>query len=90
MMAILRGRRYTVVAWTDSGIWLEPVVSADQSANRVRVAPTDQDLILDPSDEDLHIADAYECGEINAFEYADGRTYPPGREIVPPRRSRPQ
>ena len=88
MMTILRGRRHAVVAWTDTGIWLEPVVSEDPSANRVRVAPADPDLILEPSGEDLHIADAYERGEINAFEYADGRTYPPGREVVPPRRSR--
>lgn len=40
-----------------------------------------------PADEDMDLADAYECGEISEFEYPDGHTYPPGREIG--RRRRP-
>jgi len=86
MRAVFRGRRYTVVGWTDSRVWLEPVVSTDAPSNRLHVSPGDADLILDPSDEDMDLAAAFERGEINAFEYLDGHTYPPGREIVPPPR----
>jgi len=85
MRAVFRGRRYTVVGWTDARVWLEPVVSTDAPSNRLHVSPGDADLILDPSDEDMDLAAAFERGEINAFEYIDGHTYPPGREIVRPR-----
>jgi len=51
-------------------------------ATLVLVAGGDADLILAPTAEDLHLAEAFEQGEISAFEYADGHTYPPNREIV--------
>lgn len=89
MKAVFRGRRYLVVGRTDTGVWLEPIVSSDAPSSRVHISPADADLILDPSEEDMNLAEAFERGEINAFEYVDGHTYPPGREIVPPRRQPP-
>ena len=89
MKAVFRGRRHAVVGRTNSGVWLEPLVSKDAPSNRVYVSPSDADLILDPSDEDIDLAEAFERGEINAFEYLDGHTYPPDLEIVRPR-SRPR
>jgi len=35
----------------------------------------------------LHLAEAFEHGEIGAFEYPDGHTYPPNHEI--PRQTTP-
>jgi hypothetical protein len=35
---------------------------------------------------DLELADVFERGEIGAFEYPDGHTYPPHREVVRQRR----
>lgn len=52
----------------------------------MHVSPVDPDLILDPSHEDMDLAEAYERGEIGAFEYLDGHTYPPGLEIGKSRR----
>ncbi len=87
MTAIFRGRRYFVVTQAENGGWLEP--GSARESRRVHVSVADPDLILDPADEDIDLAEAYERGEINAFEYPDGHTYPPGREIVGPRRRRP-
>ncbi len=88
MKAIYQGRRHFVVSRTESGVWLEQLAPHGSSSPRVHVSADDADLILQPTDEDMDIADAYECGEISAYEYADGRTYPPGREIG--RRRRPR
>jgi hypothetical protein len=57
-------------------------------AARVHVTLTDPNLILDPTDDDLDLAKVSECGDINAFEYRYGHTYPPGLEIVKGRRRR--
>jgi hypothetical protein len=38
------------------------------------VALDDPDLVLAPTPEDLHLAEAFERGEISAFEYVDGPT----------------
>lgn len=74
MRAAFEGRCYFVADRTASGVWL----TADGgSGHRQHVSMVDRDLILDPSDEDLALAAAYERGEISAFEYADGHTYPP-------------
>jgi hypothetical protein len=40
-----------------------------------------RDLLLDPTADDVELAVAFERGEISAFEYQDGHTYPPNREI---------
>jgi len=88
MTVIFRGRRYLVAdhAATDGGC-LELTIQADR-ATRVLMSRDDADLILSPTAEDLHVAEAFERGEIRAFEYADGHTYPPNREI-PPKRHTP-
>ena len=57
-------------------MWLDQFPSDNQQVARVHVSPADPDLILDPSEEDLDLAEAYERGEISAFEYVDGHTYP--------------
>lgn len=87
MQAIFRGRRHFVVGREDDRIWLEQLAPEEGTPARRLVSANDPDLILGPSDEDLDIADAFESGEIEAYEYADGHTYPPGREIQ--RRTRP-
>lgn len=87
MKAIFRGRRYFVVAHAENGVWLEALSMAGN--RRVHVPVADPDLILDPADEDIDLPEAYERGEVNAFEYPDGHTYPSGREIVGPARRRP-
>lgn len=81
IQAIFRGRRHVVVEQTENGIWLEQIALHGSTSTRVHVAATDPDLIIDPTDDDLDIAAAYERGEISAFEYLDGHTYPPGCEI---------
>ena len=88
MKAIYRGLRYDVVERTTTGMWIERPTSVGPATDRVHVSPADADLILAPTEEDLVLADAYERGEISAFEYIDGHTYPPNREIQKPRRHR--
>lgn len=81
MQAIYRGRRWFVVGRDDDGVWLEQLAPGESGSPRRLVSAGDPDLILPPTDEDIDLAEAFERGEIEAFEYADGRTYPPGREI---------
>jgi hypothetical protein len=81
MMAIYRGHRYYVVSSADEGVSLHSVGSP---ALRVQVSVDDPDLIFEPSCEDLHFAEAFERGEVGAFEYPDGHTYPPNQEIPKP------
>ena len=81
MTVIFRGRRH-VVAYHEAsgGVWLELTIGAD-SAVRTFVASIDPDLIMAPTIEDLDLAEAFERGDIGAFEYEDGHTYPANREI---------
>jgi hypothetical protein len=74
---VFQGRRHRVLART------ETVVSLEQHpvGPRVDVSVHDPDLILDPTSDDVELAVAFERGEISAFEYPDGHTYPPNREI---------
>lgn len=81
MQAIYRGRRHFVVEQTQDGVWLEQLAQPGSTLPKRHVLVLDPDLLIDPTAEDLDLADAYERGEISAFEYPDGRTYPPGREI---------
>lgn len=85
MKAIFRGRRYIVVSPATESVWIERLAP---NSERIQVALGDPDLIVDPTREDLDLADAFERGEIGAFEYPDGHTYPPGREIGPTRKPR--
>lgn len=78
MKAIFRGRRHYVVSQTDDGVWLQPF---DGNGERRHVGKHDPDLIVDPTSEDLYLAEAFERDEIRAFEYPDGHTYPPNQEI---------
>ena len=82
MKAIFRGRRHYVVSRAHDGVWLQP---CDGRAERIHVTTQDADLIVDPTSDDLYLAEAFEHGEIGAFEYPDGHTYPPDHEI--PRRT---
>lgn len=84
MIAIFRGRRYRLISQDEATVYLEPLAGTE---NRPEVSRLDPDLLVDPTADDLHLAEAFERGEINAFEYADGHTYPPGQEI--PWRKRP-
>jgi hypothetical protein len=82
MTVIFRGRRYSAAGHeVRAGVRLELMIGGDP-ATLVLVAGGDTDLILSPTAEDLHLAEAFERGEISAFEYADGHTYPPNREII--------
>ena len=78
MMAIYRGHRYYVVSSSDDDVALH---SIGLPPLRVEASLDDPDLIFEPSCEDLHLAEAFERGEIGAFEYPDGHTYPPNQEI---------
>jgi len=84
-MAIFRGRRYKIDSQRGESVWLEAPGRAGQ---RICVAMGDADLILNPTMDDLCLAEAFERGEIGAFEYPDGHTYPPNREISRRRRSK--
>lgn len=79
MIAIYRGHRYYVVSSSDQGVSLTSIAS---STLRVHVPVDDPDLIVEPTCEDLHLAEAFERGEVGAFEYPDGHTYPPNQEIA--------
>ncbi len=84
--AIFQGRRYRVVGRIVTGVWIERL-TATLDAVRRYVSESDVDLILDPTDEELALADAFERGDIEAFEYPDGHTFPSGpHEIRSPRR----
>lgn len=89
MTVIYRGRRYLVPDLAVTGMGLELTMEGDPPT-LVRVEVDDPDLIMLPSVEDLHLAEAFERGEISAFEYPDGHTYPANLEIAqPPKRRTP-
>jgi len=79
MIAIYRGHRYVVVSSSNEGVSLTSFTSPTL---RVHVSVDDPDLIFEPTCEDLHLAEAFERGEVGAFEYPDGHTYPPNQEIA--------
>jgi hypothetical protein len=79
MNAIYKGRCHFVVSRKGDEVWLEE--TSREKARRPLVSVDDPDLILNPTEEDLDLAEAFERGEISAFEYPDGHTFPPGREI---------
>lgn len=83
MRAIFQGRRCFVVSRTSGHVWIQPALDSGDATRR-QIPDTHRDLILEPTEEDLDLAEAFERGEIGAFEYPDGHTYPAGREI--PRR----
>ena len=78
MNAIYRGRRYSVVYADSETVTLE---SLSPAGTRIHVLMDDRDLLFKPDDVDFEMAEAFERGEIEAFEYPDGHTYPSGREI---------
>ena len=82
-MAIFRGRRWHIISQSAENILLKPLTGI---GSIICIALGHADLIVEPTSEDLHLADAFERGEVGAFEYSDGHTYPPDREI--PRVSR--
>ena len=86
MQVIFRGCRFEVTACSANGMWLERFDR--QFCERRFVALADPDLIAKPDAEDLELADMFERGDVRAFEYPDGHTFPPGQEI-PPRKSGP-
>ena len=80
MNAIYNGRCHFAVSREGDAVWLEE--TRRETSGRTLVSVDDPDLILQPSEEDLDLAEAFERGEVNAFEYPDGHTFPPGREII--------
>lgn len=78
MKAIYRGHRYWVVSIGSNILTLQ---SFETRGPRVQLSVKDGDLILGPTADDLVLAEAFERGEIAAFEYPDGHTYPPNQEI---------
>ena len=80
-IVIFRGRRYTLASVGRDTVSIAPLAPRDGITTPLVVVCDDRDLILLPTCEDLEIAEAFERGEISVFEYADGRTYPPQREI---------
>lgn len=80
MQVIFRGRRFVVTGCSAEGIWLERFVRQTK-CERQFVVFTDPDLITKPGAVDLDLADMFERGDVRAFEYPDGHTFPPGREI---------
>jgi len=80
MQAIFRGRRFIVTGCSTQGIWLERFVRQTMCERRF-VAYADPDLIARPGAADLDLADMFERGDVRAFEYPDGHTFPPGLEI---------
>lgn len=85
MNAIYRGRRYSVVSAGADAVTLD---SINPPGSRVDVSMDDPNLIFEPTTEDLSLAGAFERREIEAFEYPDGHTYPPDREIPKPMSSK--
>ena len=60
LKAIFQGRRYLVLSQTDDGVWL---VSLDRSATLVHVGVDHRDLMLNPSESDARLAEAYTLAE---------------------------
>ena len=81
MNVIFQGRRCRVVSCTAEGVLLKPRVD---DGTRIQVRTSHPDLVLAPTAVDMVLAAAFERGDVGAFEYADGRTYPPNREISRP------
>jgi hypothetical protein len=84
VQAIFRGRLFIVTESSAKGIWLERSVN-QRTRQRLFVTFADPDLIEKPGAEDLDLAEMFERGDVRAFEYADGHTFPPGQEIRPRR-----
>ena len=82
MNAIYRGRRYSVASADSDTVTLD---SVSPLGTRLHVLFDDRDLLFKPDEDDLQLAEAFERGEIEAFEYPDGHTYPPNREIPRPK-----
>ncbi len=80
MNAIYKGRCHFVISREGDDIWLEE--TSREQPRRTLVSADHPDLILNPTEEDLDLAEAFERGEISAFEYPDGHTFPPDREIA--------
>lgn len=59
-------------------LWQQPF---DSDAESIDIPRDHPDLIVDPTGADIDLAAAFERGEISAYEYPDGHTYPPNREI---------
>lgn len=78
MHVIFRGQRARVVRKTDVAVVVELGTGTNDT---IAVAIDDRDLLLDPSPDDFALAQMFERGDIGAFEYPDGHTYPPDREI---------
>jgi hypothetical protein len=89
MTVIFQGWRYAVPDHDPrDGAWLELTIGG-HPANLPLVRIDDPDLIVAPTAEDLQLAEAFERGEVSAFEYADGHTFPPHCEITQsPQRAR--
>ena len=81
MNVIFQGRRYRVLSCAADSVLLKPRVD---DGTRIRVRTSHPDLVLAPTAEDMLLAAGFERGDVGAFEYADGRTYPPNREISRP------
>ena len=81
MTVIYCGRRYFVPDDAADDLGLELTTRGNPPA-QVRVALNDPDLIMAPSAEDLQLAQAFERGDVSAFQYADGHTYPANRQIA--------
>jgi len=79
MTVIFQGWRHDVP--DHDAVWLELTIGGPP-ARLALVRRDDQDLITAPTAEELQLAEAFERGEISAFEYADGHTYPPNHEIT--------
>lgn len=62
MQAIFRGTRHFIVGRADDGIWIERL-TGDEPPRRRLVSGSDPDLIINPTDEDLDLAEAYERQE---------------------------
>lgn len=76
------GRRYSIVSADSDAVTLD---SLNPPGTRLHVLLDDRHLLFKPDRVDFEMAEAFERGEIEAFEYPDGHTYPPGREIPKPR-----
>ena len=83
MKAIFQGRRCRVVSRDEHAVSLKTFPARGKPLEIVTSHP---DLILDPTADDLSLAEAFERGDIDAFEYPDGHTLPANREIVTPTR----
>ena len=82
MTVIFQGWRHVVPDHEARGaVWLVLTIGG-LPARLALVRRDDQDLIVAPTAEELQLAEAFERGEISAFEYADGHTYPPNHEIT--------